>query len=131
MKPAWKPEGYSSVSPYLITADPVGVIEFLKATFGAEDLRRHDAPDGRIMHVEVRVGDSVIMMGSSGDGSTEHCHIHIYVPDVDSTYARAVVAGGKPVQAPVQKGDADKRGGVTDPVGAATWWIGTQIEANG
>jgi len=54
-------------------------------------------------------------------------HVHIYVPDVDATYAKALAAGATSVQAPLKKGDEDKRGGVRD-AGGTTWWIGTKVE---
>lgn len=121
------PEGYNRVSPYLVTADPAGVLRFFEKAFDGEPLRRHEG-GGRIVHAEIRVGDSVIMLGDSGDGSTTPCHIHVYVPDVDAAYRRALEAGGKSVAAPAKKGDADKRGGVTDPTGTVTVWMGTQVE---
>ena len=80
-----------------------------------------------VLYAEVRIGDSVIMVGDSGDGATATCHVHIYVQDVDASFKRAVAAGGTVVQVPIQKGDADKRGDFEDPTGAATWQIGTQV----
>lgn len=123
----WKPKGYPSVSPYLITSDPKLVAAFLKKTFGARFLRRHTMPDGRVAHWEMQVADSVVMMGDAGDGSTVPCHIHVYVEDVDRIFRKAVKAGGEIVQEPLQKDDGDKRGGIEDPAGAAVWWISTQV----
>ncbi|WNG62497.1 VOC family protein [Archangium gephyra] len=104
------------------------VIDFLKKAFDATELRRYDGPNGSIMHVEVRIDDSVIML-SDGGGSFPAfpVWIHLYVPDVDATYQRALAAGGVSVQEPQQKGDPDRRGGVKDPSGN-TWWISTQME---
>lgn len=62
-----KPEGYSTVSPYLIAAGAQRVVDFMKASFNAIELRRYDLPDGSIMHAEVRIGDTVVMIGDSGD----------------------------------------------------------------
>ncbi|HRO67863.1 MAG TPA: VOC family protein [Pseudobdellovibrionaceae bacterium] len=84
-------------------------------------------PDGRAAHWEMRVGDSVVMMGDAGDGSSVPCHIHVYVEDVDKAFKKAVKAGGEVVQEPMQKEDADRRGGIEDPAGAAVWWISTQV----
>ena len=77
---AWKPEGYSSVSPYLMCADPEGLIAFLVAVFGAGQVRRFDRPDGSLMHAEMRIDDSIVMVGggatqylSSGCTSTSMC----------------------------------------------------------
>ncbi len=127
MKSAYKPDGYTSAAPYLIVADAARTIEFLVSVFGAEELRRFAGDGGRIMHAEVRVDDTVIMMGDSADGwPAVASHVHVYVPDVDATYRRALAAGATSVQEPMQRGDPDKRGGVKDPVGT-TWWIATTV----
>ncbi len=126
---AHKPTGYNTVSAYLIVAGAQRVIDFLDRAFGAKALRRYDMPDGTIMHAEVRIDDTVVMMGDGGpEWPPFSSFLHVYVPDVDATYARALDAGGVSVQEPVQrKGDPDKRGGVKDPAGN-TWWISTQVE---
>lgn len=123
----YKPNNFNSVSPYLIVTDALQVINFLKKVFGATDLRRFETSDGSIMHAEVRIDDSVVMMGQSGEGwPAQSTHIHVYVEDVDAAYKRALDAGGVSVVEPVQKeGDPDKRGGVKGPSGN-TWWIATQ-----
>jgi uncharacterized glyoxalase superfamily protein PhnB len=126
---SYKPKAYNTVSPYLIVAGAQRVIDFLTQTFGATDLRRYDMPDGTIMHAEVRIDDTVVMMGDGGpEWPPFSSFLHVYVPDVDATYRRALAAGGVSVQEPVQKqGEPDKRGGVKDP-GGNTWWISTQVE---
>jgi PhnB protein len=128
MSGSYKPSGYSTVSPYLIAAGAQRVIDFLKRAFAAKELRRYDLPDGSIMHAEVRIGDSVVMIGDAGDNwPAVPAHLHVYVEDVDATYARALKAGGVSVQQPQRKGeDPDRRGGVKDPAGN-TWWIATQV----
>jgi PhnB protein len=125
----FKPEGYTSVAPYIMVDGAQGVVDFLRRVFGGTQLRRFDAPGGGIMHVEVRVGDTVVMLADAGETHPAFpIWLHVYVPDVDAAYARAIEAGGEAVQAPVQKpGDPDRRGGVKDPAGN-TWWISTQIE---
>jgi PhnB protein len=124
-----KPSGYSTVSPYLIAAGAQAVIDFLKQAFGAEELRRYDLPDGSIMHAEIRIGDTVVMLGDAGENwPAVPAHLHVYVDDVDATYRRALEAGGLAVQPPERKRqDPDRRGGVKDPAGN-TWWIATQVE---
>jgi uncharacterized glyoxalase superfamily protein PhnB len=124
----YKPAAYSSVSPYLIVTGAQKVIDFLRETFDATPLRRFDAPDGAIMHAEVRIDDTVVMMGEAGGSwPPAPAHVHVYVRDVDETYRRALAAGGVSVQEPQQRsGDPDKRGGVKDPAGN-TWWISTQL----
>jgi PhnB protein len=123
-----KPPGYSTVSPYLIAAGAQAVIDFLKQVFGAKELRRYDLPDGSIMHAEVGIGDSVVMLGDAGENwPPVRAHLHVYVDDVDATYRRALEAGGVSVQVPERKReDPDRRGGVRDPAGN-TWWIATQV----
>ncbi|HUP25705.1 MAG TPA: VOC family protein [Thermoanaerobaculia bacterium] len=127
MTQAYKPAGYSSASPYLIAAGAQRVIDFLRATLDAVPLRRFEMPDGSIMHAEVRIEDTVIMLGDAGgEWKPVPSHIHVYVPDVDTTFQRAIAAGGDVVQPPQRKGeDPDRRGGVKDPAGN-TWWISTQ-----
>jgi uncharacterized glyoxalase superfamily protein PhnB len=128
MSSKWKPQGYSAVSAYIVTEGAQRVIDFLKKSFGATDLRRFDMPDGKIMHAEVRIDDTVVMIADAGGAYPAFpVWLHVYVPDVDATYQHALAAGGTSVQEPILKeGDPDKRGGVKDP-GGNTWWISTQI----
>jgi uncharacterized glyoxalase superfamily protein PhnB len=124
----WKPDGYNAVSPYLITENAQAVIDFLVEALGATELRRFDMPDGSIMHAEVRVDDTVVMLGQAGpDWPAVPSHMHVYVPDVDAAYRAALAAGAESAQEPSQReGDQDRRGGVRDP-GGNTWWLGTQV----
>ena len=124
----WKPEGYPAVSPYLVVAGAQDVIEFVQDVLGATELRRYDTPDGQVMHAELRIGDSVVMIGDAGtEWPAIPTFLHVYVADVDSVYQRALSAGGRSVQEPSHKeGDPDRRGGVMDP-GGNTWWISTQV----
>jgi uncharacterized glyoxalase superfamily protein PhnB len=130
MSEQWKPAGYTSLSPYLMVDKAQRVIDFLKAAFGATELRRFDMPDGTIMHAEVRIDDSVVMLADAGGPYPAFpVWLHLYVPDVDAAYQRALKAGGTSAQEPQQKeGDPDRRGGVKDPAGN-TWWISQQIAA--
>jgi uncharacterized glyoxalase superfamily protein PhnB len=123
----WKPEGYSSLSPYLITNNAQAVIDFARATLNATPLRRYEHPDGSIMHAELDVDGTVVMLGQAGDQwPAVPTHLHVYVPDVDATYEKALANGGTSVQPPVRHGDEpDRRGGVRDP-GGNTWWFSTQ-----
>lgn len=123
----WKPEGYSTVSPYLIVPGARKLIDFLEEAFGGIRLRCYEEPDGSILHAEVRIDDTVVMLGDAGpDWPATTSHLHVYVADVDDAFARAVAAGGVPVQEPTRRdGDPDRRGGVMGPAGN-TWWIATQ-----
>lgn len=123
---SWKPEGYVSVSPYLVSADPQRTIDFLVAVLDGKPLRRFEGPPGEIHHAEVKVDDSVVMLGGMKEGAPkEQPHLHVYVPDVDATYRKALAYGATSVQEPVRKSDEDKRGAVQDANGV-TWWISTQ-----
>ena len=123
-----KPDGYTTVSPYLIVDGANRTIEFLRHVFGADELRRFSDPAGKVMHAEVRIDDTIVMLGDGADGwPPVPSHVHVYVPDVDATYKRALEAGATSVQAPVKKQDADKRGGVKD-AGGTTWWIATKVD---
>jgi PhnB protein len=127
MTSEYKPQGYNDVSVYIVADGAQRVIDFLKKAFDAEELRRFDTPEGKIMHGEVRVGDTVVMIADGGGNHPAFpVSLHVYMPDVDATYKKALDAGGTSVQAPVRKDDPDKRGGVKDPAGN-TWWISTQV----
>ncbi len=128
MSASYKPADYSTVSPYLIVEGAAATIDFLKRVFGALELRRFPDAAGKLMHAEVRIGDTVVMIADGGGGWPSFpSHVHVYVTDVDATYRRAIEAGATPVQEPVKKEDADKRGGVKD-AGGTTWWIATKVE---
>ncbi len=105
-----------------------GAIDFLVRVFGAQPLRMIQRADGAIAHAEVRIDDTVVMLTDPVEGwPASASHVHIYVPDVDAVFERAVAAGAVIVQAPEQKDDADRRGGFTD-AGGTTWWVSTQVE---
>lgn len=129
MTETYKPAGYSTVSAYLMTHDAQKVIDLLNKVFDVTELRRFAAPDGRIGHAELKIGDTVVMFADGGPGYPAFpAWLHVYVPDVDATYKKALAAGAPSVQEPVRKeGDPDRRGGFKDPSGN-TWWISTQGE---
>lgn len=124
----YKPDSYNSVSPYLVVADAAATIDFLKAVFGATEIRRFPTPDGRrIMHAEVRLDDTVIMLGDCSEGwPAAQSHIHVYVPDADAVYRKALEAGATSLQEPTKKDDDDRRGGFKDAWGTS-WWVGTKV----
>ena len=127
MKNSYKPEGYASVSVYMVADGAQELIDFLTATFAATVTRRYDNADGSLMHGEVQIDDTIVMLSESSEAFPSFpVWMHVYVPDVDATYQKALAAGGVSVQEPVQKGDPDRRAGVMDPVGN-TWWIATQM----
>src|SRR5262245_42784254 len=129
MTTTYKPTGYNTVSPYLIVNGASATIDFMKRVFGAIELRRFADESGKVMHAEIRLEDTVIMLAdpSPPDWPAIPSYVHIYVRDVDATYRQALAAGADSVQEPVKKQDEDKRGGVKD-TGGTTWWIATKVE---
>jgi uncharacterized glyoxalase superfamily protein PhnB len=128
MGSAHKPHDYTTVSPYLIVDGASRTIDFLVRVFDAVELRRFSDSTGRLMHAEVRIDDTVVMLADGGPGWPPiPSHVHVYVSDVNATYRRALEAGATSVQEPVKKDDADKRGGIKDS-GGTTWWIATKVE---
>jgi len=128
MNQSYKPQGYNSVSVYIMAEEAQRVIDFLQAVFEATETRRFDRPDGSLMHAEIQLDDTIVMVADAGDDFPAFpIWLHVYVPDVDATYQRALAAGGVSVQIPAQnQGEADRRGGVKGPAGN-TWWLATQV----
>ncbi|MFN4203980.1 MAG: VOC family protein, partial [Tabrizicola sp.] len=98
----YKPDAYTSLSPYLIVDGAEATIAFLKAAFGAVELRRFLRGDGTVMHAELRIDDSVLMLSDPNPPGwpAVPSHVHLYVPDVDAAYRRALAAGAVSVQEP-------------------------------
>jgi PhnB protein len=123
-----RPDGYHAVTPYLVVAGAARVIDFLKQAFDAQEVMRLAAPEGRIGHAEMRIGDSLVMLADAHDGHPPmQAMLHVYVDDADATYRRALAAGATSVQAPTDQFYGDRSGGVKDS-GGNLWWIATHIE---
>jgi PhnB protein len=127
MKTVYKPEGYNSVSPYLIVDGAQKMIDLLEAVFEARPLRRYERPDGRIMHAELQIDDSVIMLADSNDAyPPNNVMMHVYVPDVYATFNRIANYGCEVIEKPVKReNDPDVRGAFRDFQGNY-WGVGTQ-----
>ena len=127
MEKQFKPIGYNSVSPYFIVNGGQKFIDLMKEIFNAKELRRNDMPDGSIMHAEIQIDDSVIMIGDSSEKFPPvQIVMHVYVPNVDETFQKAVDAGCEIVEQPTEReGDPDKRGTFKDFAGNM-WSVGTQ-----
>ena len=119
------PEGYHSVTPYLVVRDVAGLIDFLKGAFGATELFRTSAGGG--IHAEVRIGDSIVMMGEGPGHDPIPAMLHLYVDDADATYQRALRRGATSLEAPMDTFYGDRRAGVLDAFGNR-WYIATHIE---
>ena len=121
------PEGYHTVTPYLVVQGVPGLIEFVKAAFGATERMRNLRPDGTVSHAEVEIGDSIVMMGEPQDAaSTMPGMIHLYVSDVDATYEQALWAGGNSLREPADQPYGDRMAGIKDRFGNQ-WWIATPV----
>jgi PhnB protein len=130
------PDGYHTITPYLIINGAAQAIEFYKRAFGAAETVRMPDPKGRIAHAEIKIGDSMIMladehheMGHRGPrtlGGTS-VSILLYVPDVDSVFDRAIKAGAKSQRPVADQFYGDRMGTLEDPFGHV-WTIGTHIE---
>lgn len=124
----FQPAEYHTVSPYLLVADAAGLIDFMQKAFDATVVERHQRGDGSVGHAEVKIGDSIVMMGGvQGEWKPMKASLYVYVADVDATYARALEHGATSVMAPSQQFYGDKMGGITDPAGNL-WWIATRTE---
>lgn len=130
MAPNPIPEGYHSVTPYLVVDEPEKVLDFVKQALGAEEIFRMDGPDGGIAHAEVKIGDSMVMLGGASgaaSGTPMPATIYLYVEDTDATYRRALEAGGTSVEEPADQFYGDRRAAVRDP-GGNQWFIATNVE---
>ncbi|WP_309123007.1 VOC family protein [Paenibacillus sp.] len=122
-----KPVGYTSVSPYFVVNGAQKLVDLLAELFHAQVLRRYDAEDGTIMHIEVRIDDSVVMIGDASEFFPPNpLLLHVYVPNVDETFRRALELGCVSVEAPRERdGDPDRRGTFKDFAGNL-WSVATQ-----
>lgn len=125
----YKPAHYNSVSPYFIVKGAQKFVDFLCQLFDASVKRRYDLPDGSIMHIEVQIDDSIIMISDATDNYPPNTFImHVYVPDVDKVFKKAIALGCKVYDEPqVKEGDPDKRGTFIDFAGNM-WSVSTQVK---
>jgi PhnB protein len=130
------PEGYRSVTPYMIVDGAARALDFYARVFGAQERMRMPAPGGRVGHAEIRIGDSVIMladehpeMGARAPGhyGGSPVSIHLYVPDVDATVRAAATAGAKVIRAVQDQFYGDRSGTIEDPFGHH-WHVATHKE---
>ncbi len=128
MAVSYKPADNQNVIPYLVVSDPKKELEFVKEVFGAQEMHLSRDPEGRIAHAQVKIGDSVVMMGQASEQwQALPAAIYIYVPDVDAAYKRALATGAASVMKPADQFYGDRSGGVKDSNGVQ-WWMATHIE---
>jgi len=118
------PEGYSTITPWVIVRGAARFLDFLRDVFGAEETARIHNEDGvTIGHAEARIGDSVVMMFDAGDGWPDTpAFLRLYVPDVDAVIQRAIAAGGRTVTEPTDLFFGERVARVRDPWGNL-WWL--------
>jgi uncharacterized glyoxalase superfamily protein PhnB len=122
------PDGYHTVTPFLVLQGVARFIEFLQQAFGAEAKVCMRMPDGTVRHAEVRIGDSMVMMGEAGgEHKPMQSSLYLYVPDTDAVYRRALQAGATSIMEPADQFYGDRNAGVKDAWGNQ-WWIGTHKE---
>lgn len=118
---------YRTVTPYLCVPDADAELTFLKAAFGGSELNCQRTANNRIMHAEIKVGDSLVMLGEAGsEWKPLNAALYLWVEDVDATYARALEAGATSQSPPEDKPYGHRNAGVVDRNGI-TWWIGSPV----
>ena len=130
------PDGYHSVTPYLIVHDAAAALDFYKKALGAVELMRMPAPNGRIGHAEIRIGNSPVMLAdehpeigakSARTIGGSPVSLMVYVEDVDARVAQAVAAGATLSRPVANQFYGDRTGGVDDPFGYH-WYLATHVE---
>lgn len=120
-------ETYRTVTPYLLVSDADAELTFLKNAFDASEVQCHRNADNTVMHAEITVGDTLVMLGQAGGQWTpRQASFYLWVKDVDATYARALAAGASSESAPEDKPYGHRNAGVVDQNGN-TWWIAAPV----
>ena len=119
---------YRTVTPYLVVSNADDELAFLKAAFGGTEVLCHRNADNSVMHAEIKIGDSLVMLGQAGGPWTPHrAGLYLWVEDVDATYERALAAGATSESEPEDKPYGHRNAGVIDSNGI-TWWIGSPVK---
>jgi PhnB protein len=121
-------EGYRTVTPYLVVRDADAELKFLEAAFGAKQSMCQRNPDNTVMHAEVTIGDSLVMLGQAGDQwKTLTAALYLWVENVDEIYSKALAAGATSQSPPEDKPYGHRNAGIVD-AGGITWWIGSPVK---
>ena len=119
---------YPTVTPYLVAPDADAELKFLESAFDAKQSMCERNADNSVMHAEVRIGDSLIMLGQAGDQwKALPAALYLWVENVDEIYSRAIAAGATSQSAPEDKPYGHRNAGVVD-VNGITWWIGSPVK---
>jgi len=122
-----KPEGYHTVTPVVVVAGAAKLIDFAKQAFGAEELMRVAGPGGALMHAEIRIGDSIVMLSDPMRGESMTAALYLYVDNPDALFKRAVAAGATSDMEPTDMFWGDRMGALKDPFGNH-WTVATHKE---
>jgi uncharacterized glyoxalase superfamily protein PhnB len=127
-KTSYRPEGYTTVTPWIIGHDTAGLMDWLTRAFNAKEISRLVGPDNRIGHAEMHLGDAIVMMfDSKPEWPRTPAFLRLYVEDADASFAQAVAAGGEAVTNVTHLAFGDRVGRVRDPFGNL-YWVQTHIE---
>ncbi|MBE0410507.1 MAG: VOC family protein [Anaerolineales bacterium] len=124
----FKPDGYHTVTPFLLVQNASNLIDFMKQVFEAEEIERYSNEDGSIIHAVMQIGDSRVMLSDTSEQFPERTSmLHLYLPDVDTVYHRALSAGATTLREPEDEFFGDRSAGVLDQFGNQ-WWLATHVE---
>jgi uncharacterized glyoxalase superfamily protein PhnB len=124
----YKPAKYHTVTPYLVVDGAERLITFISDVLDGTETVRMAGPDGRIAHAEMRVGDSMVMLADAPEpGEVTSAMLHLYVPDSDATYQRAIEADATSLREPQDEFYGDRMSGVQDSTGTK-WYFATHVE---
>jgi PhnB protein len=124
----FKPVGFHTITPFLLVKNASNLIDFMKQVFEAEEVERYSNEDGSIMHAVLQIGDSRVMLSDASEQFPERTSmLHLYLPDVDTVYQRALSTGATSLREPVDEFYGDRSAGVLDSFGNQ-WWLATHVE---
>lgn len=120
---------YRTVNPYIVADDADAELTFLEAAFGGRTTTCARNDDGSVMHAEIAVGDSLVMLGQASERwKATRAALYLWIDDVDATFAQAKAAGGRVESEPADMPYGHRHGGIVDPAGN-TWWIASPVRS--
>lgn len=122
------PEGYHTITPFVLVKGAKECMDFIKQAFGGEVVDTHLHNDGSLMHGTMKIGNSLLMMSDASDRfPAMPCMLYLYMEDVDATYKKALEAGGTSLREPTNEFYGDRSAGIQDKWNNQ-WWIATHVE---
>jgi len=127
-KPSTVPDGYTTVTPWIIVRGAAKFLDYLKDVLDAQEIARMAGPDGSIVHAETRIGDAIVMVFDAGkDWPETHQFLRLYVEDADAVYKRALDHGSRSITEVTELGFGDRVGRFADPWDNV-WWVQERVE---